>query len=76
MPMVFTAMVEIGFEKGIPVRLGGKKKVWKTDETPAHSLDIRNNGKEPIDFVRVAEAHCQIELDGRWYGWAALADRG
>ncbi len=55
--------------EGVQVRLRAAKAVWKTGATPAFSLDIRNDGKERIDFVRVAEAHCQIELDGQWYGW-------
>ena len=56
--------------EGVQVRLRVDKLKWKASETPTFSLDIRNVGGESIEFVRVAQAHCQIELDGRWYGWA------
>ncbi|UCG48656.1 MAG: hypothetical protein JSU94_02555, partial [Phycisphaerales bacterium] len=56
--------------QGVRCRLGPMRSAWRTDDVPTLSLDIRNQGKESIDFLRIAEAHCEIEIDGRWYGIA------
>ena len=50
-------------------RLRAQKTTWFADESPTLSLDLRNLGNEQIDFCRIAQAHCEIEIDGHWYGW-------
>ena len=55
---------------GVQCRLKPLKSVWRTDDVPTLSLDIRNQGNETIDFCRIAEAHCEIDISGRWYGLA------
>ncbi len=56
--------------EGVQSRLRSQKLTWTADETPAFSLDLRNLGNEQIDFTRIAQAHCEIQVDGQWYGWA------
>ena len=56
--------------EGVQSRLRARKTTWKAEEIPTLSLDLRNVGSEPIDFCRIAQAHCEIEVDGQWYGWA------
>ena len=56
--------------EGVQVRLRAEKKVWRCDEIPILSLDLKNSGKKPFDFTPVMQAHCTIELDGRRHGWA------
>jgi len=55
--------------EGLQVRLRTDKTAWRMGETPTFSLDLRNNGKKIFPYVRVMEAHCQIEYDGQWYSW-------
>ncbi len=56
--------------EGVQSRLRVRKIVCKADKTPTLSLDLRNLGEKTIDFIPIVQAHCEIELDGQWYGWA------
>ena len=51
------------------VRLRPLKEKWPSDETPKFALDLRNTGKEPIDYSGFAGSDCKIQIDDRWYRW-------
>jgi hypothetical protein len=57
---------------GVQCRLRPMRSAWRSDDVPTLSLDIRNQGEKSIDFCRISEGHCEIEVDGRWYGPAEL----
>ena len=54
---------------GLQVRLQADKRVWHSDETPSFTLDLRNSGNKPIAYIGLAQVECQVEVDGKWYGW-------
>ena len=56
--------------EGVQCRLRARKTIWGAGEIPTLSFDLRNRGEKTIDFVSVAQAHCEIQIDGAWYGWA------
>ena len=55
---------------GLRTRLRPLKSAWTLEQTPALMLDLRNRGETEFSFVPIAPAHCEIEVDGQWYGWA------
>jgi len=63
---------------GLQIRLRAKKTLWGIPEVPAFMLeapafmlDIRNDGTQIFSYVPIMFAHCQVEVDGQWYRWAA-----
>ncbi|MGD9110204.1 MAG: hypothetical protein PVG93_04630 [Phycisphaerales bacterium] len=56
---------------GLRCRLRAAKETWQFGEVPELLLDIENNMlSNRVEFVPVAAAHCEIEYDSKWYGWA------
>ena len=67
--------VQWGEEKeGLSCRLHPIKSIWSLGQTPEISLDLRNEREKTFSFIRVAEMHCEIEVDGQLYGWAEPID--
>jgi len=56
--------------EGLRCRLRPFESAWTLEQVPTLMLDLRNRGETEFSFVRVVEAHCEIEVDGQWYGWA------
>gem|GEM_PF-599453 len=59
-----------GMVLGLRCRLRPFESEWKLTETPTLILDLKSRGENEFSFVPLAQAHCQIEVDGKWYGWA------
>ena len=57
--------------EGIQVRLRAEREQWKFGERPTFALDVRNEGKETVSFVDFMAQHCEIQYDGKWYGWGS-----
>jgi len=73
MPMAAKSKAETDWSEmvlGLQCRLRPFNSMWHKDETPSLILDLKNQGEQELSFVPIAQAHCQIEVNGRWYGWA------
>ena len=73
MPMTSNSKVKDSWGEivaGSQCRLRPLESEWRLEETPSLILDLRNCGERELTFVPVAQAHCQVEMDGKWYGWA------
>jgi RNA polymerase sigma factor (sigma-70 family) len=73
--------IEVGKESawgaavdGVQARLRPTRTSWDDGETPAFSLDLRNQGKHGFSLGRLPE-FCEIELDGKWYVYAGRIAR-
>jgi WD40 repeat protein len=52
--------------EGVSVRLRAEKVVWRTDEAPLLSADVRNEGTRPFN-TSVNSRLWRLEVDGFWY---------
>lgn len=55
---------------GLQVRARLEQSDWPTGKPPVVFLDLRNMGKDSIDYLGIAPAECQLRIDGTWYGWS------
>jgi beta-lactamase regulating signal transducer with metallopeptidase domain len=61
---------------GLQVRLQPDKSQWKDGETPKLSLVAANRGQTSFSYMSIYQNFCQVEVDGRWYGWMTVATAG
>jgi beta-lactamase regulating signal transducer with metallopeptidase domain len=53
--------------KGVQVRLGVEKRVWKVGETPTLKVDVRNGAKSTLFDTDGRPDIYNLEFDGHWY---------
>jgi hypothetical protein len=63
-------------KQGLLVRLLPMRSVWKKQQIPELRLDIRNGGRQSIEYSSAAMLYCRIEVDGQWYQWGKAIDLG
>jgi hypothetical protein len=62
--------------QGLQCRLRPTKRLWRTGETPAFKIDLRNQSKRIFSLAHEPLRPYRISVDGQWRQWPSSGPKG